>query len=266
MIMSLAGVTNEMLSRAVLKKWLPPNFYPDITNQAALGIFGAAYKLSIFMTLTIQAFRYAAEPFFFSRAKDKDSKALFSMVMHWFVIVGSLILVVIVLNLDIIGYLFLRNEAYWDGLVVVPILLLANLFLGIYYNLSIWFKLTDKTYYGTIISIIGAAITVILNYLLIPVMGYLGSSFATLSCYLLMVVISFMIGRKYYPVPYKTGKYTVYILLSIALAYAGFNMPSDFTIMYKLYQFILIAVFIVLIVILERKQIKDLMKAYKNER
>jgi O-antigen/teichoic acid export membrane protein len=266
MIMSLAGVTNEMLSRAVLKKWLPPNFYPDITNQAALGIFGAAYKLSVFMTLTIQAFRYAAEPFFFSRVKDKDSKELFSTVMHWFVIFGSLILIVIVLNLDIIGYLFLRNEAYWEGLVVVPILLLANLFLGIYYNLSIWFKLTDKTYYGTIISITGAIITIILNYLLIPVIGYLGSSIATLICYLSMVIISFTLGKKHYPIPYQVGKYAIYILLSVALAYLGFNMPSDFTIMFKLFQFTLIAVFVILVVVLERKQVLSLLKTYRNER
>jgi O-antigen/teichoic acid export membrane protein len=265
MIMSLAGVTNEMLSRAVLKKWLPLNFYPDITNQAALGIFGAAYKLSVFMTLTIQAFRYAAEPFFFSRAKDKDSKVLFSTVMHWFVIFGSFILVVIVLNLDIIGFLFLRNESYWEGLVVVPILLLANLFLGIYYNLSVWFKLTDKTYYGTIISITGAIITIVLNYLLIPLMGYLGSSIATLICYLSMVVISFTLGKKHYPIPYAVGRYIIYILSSIVLAYTGFNMPSDFTIMYKFFQLLLIALFMILVLILEKKQVMSLLKSLKNE-
>jgi O-antigen/teichoic acid export membrane protein len=265
MIMSLAGVTNEMLSRAVLKKWLPSGFYPDISNQAALGIFGAAYKLSIFMTLTIQAFRYAAEPFFFSRAKDKDSKALFGTVMHWFVIIGSLILLVIVLNLDIIGFLFLRNEAYWEGLVVVPILLLANLFLGIYYNLSIWFKLTDKTYFGTIISTTGALITIIMNYLLIPALGYIGSSIATLICYLSMVIISYTLGKKHYSVPYRIGRYLIYILLSFLLAYFGFKMPSEITIMFKLFQFTLIALFIILIIILERKQVMSYLRSLRNE-
>jgi O-antigen/teichoic acid export membrane protein len=260
MIMSLAGVTNEMLSRAVLKKWLPEGFYTEYSNQAALGIFGAAYKLSVFMTLSIQAFRYAAEPFFFSRAKDQDSRELFSSVMFWFVVFGSIILVVIVLNLDIIGFLFLRNEAYWDGLIVVPILLLANLFLGIYYNLSIWFKLTDKTYYGTLISISGAGLTIILNYVLIPVWGYTGSSIATLACYFSMVVFSYFLGKKHYPVPYKTGKYLFYIVLAVLFSYLGFNMPEDYTIKFKLFQLTLILLYIAIIAILERKQFRPFFK------
>lgn len=265
MIMSLAGVTNEMLSRAVLKKWLPEGFYPGYSNQAALGIFGAAYKLSVFMTLSIQAFRYAAEPFFFSRAKDKDSRELFGSVMFWFVVFGSIILVVIVLNLDIIGFLFLRNEAYWDGLIVVPILLLANLFLGIYYNLSIWFKLTDKTYYGTFISTGGAGLTIILNYIFIPIWGYLGSSIATLVCYLSMVVFSYFLGKKHYPVPYKIGKYLFYIILALIFSYLGFNNPEDFTIKFKLYQFTLILLYMVIVILLERKQFRSLLKPKRNE-
>ncbi len=265
MIMSLAGVTNEMLSRAVLKKWLPEGFYPGYSNQAALGIFGAAYKLSVFMTLSIQAFRYAAEPFFFSRAKDKDSKELFSSVMFWFVVFGSIILVVIVLNLDIIGFLFLRNEAYWDGLIVVPILLTANLFLGIYYNLSIWFKLTDKTYYGTLISVSGAGLTIILNYVLIPVWGYVGSSIATLVCYFSMVIFSYFLGKKYYPVPYKTGRYLFYIILAVLFSYVGFNMPENYTIKFKLFQFTLILLFIAILAIMEWKQLRPLFKRNGNE-
>jgi len=265
MIMSLAGVTNEMLSRAVLKKWLPEGFYPGYSNQAALGIFGAAYKLSVFMTLSIQAFRYAAEPFFFSRAKDKDSKELFSSVMFWFVVFGSFIFVAIVLNLDIIGFLFLRNEAYWDGLVVVPILLLANLFLGIYYNLSIWFKLTDKTYYGTFISASGAGLTIILNYIFIPMWGYVGSSIATLVCYFSMVVFSYLLGKKHYPVPYKTGKYLFYIILALIFTYLGFNKPEDYTIKFKLYQFTLILLYMVIVALLERKQFRSLLKPKRNE-
>jgi O-antigen/teichoic acid export membrane protein len=260
MIMSLAGVTNEMLSRAVLKKWLPEGFYPEYSNQAALGIFGAAYKLSVFMTLSIQAFRYAAEPFFFSRAKDKDSRELFSSVMFWFVVFGSIILVVIVLNLDIIGFLFLRNEAYWEGLRVVPILLLANLFLGIYYNLSIWFKLTDKTYYGTLISLSGAVLTIILNYILIPLWGYMGSSIATLGCYFSMVIFSYFLGKKHYPVPYKTGKYLFYIVLAILFSYLGFNMPDGYTIKFKIYQFTLILLYVAILIILEWKQFRLLLK------
>lgn len=264
MIMSLAGVTNEMLSRAVLKKWLPSGFYPGQTNQAALGIFGAAYKLSVFMTLAVQAFRYAAEPFFFSRAKDKDSKELFATVMNWFVIFGTFIYVVIVLNLDIIGFLFLRNEAYWEGLHVVPVLLLANLFLGIYYNLSVWFKLTDKTYYGTFISVGGALITIVLNYLLIPSLGYFGSSLATLLCYFSMVVTSYLYGRKQYPIPYRPGRYIFYILLCSLIGYAGFSLPTAFDLKSKIIQSGLILFYVMIIFILEKKQIIHLLNRLKK--
>jgi len=265
MIMSLAGVTNEMLSRAVLKKWLPEGFYPGISNQAALGIFGASYKLSVFMTLTIQAFRYAAEPFFFSRAKDKDSPVLFATVMQWFIIFGSLILVVIVLNLDIIGYLFLRNDAYWDGLTVVPILLLANLFLGIYYNLSVWFKLTDQTYYGTLISVIGAVFTIVLNYILIPFIGYMGSAIATLSCYLLMSFLSYSLGKRRYPIPYKIWKSLLYIAIGVAISYLGFNRPETYTINFKLYQLTLILLYVIFVVFMEKEALRSLLKYVRHE-
>jgi len=174
-------------------------------------------------------------------------------------------LVAIVLNLDIIGFLFLRNKAYWDGLIVVPILLLANLFLGIYYNLSIWFKLTDKTYYGTLISVSGAVLTIILNYIFIPIWGYLGSSIATLACYFSMVVFSYFFGKKHYPVPYKIGKYLFYIILALILTYLGYNRPEDYTIKFKLYQFTLILLYIIIVALLERRQLGSLFKKKKNE-
>ncbi len=260
MIMGLAGVTNEMLSRAVLKKWLPDGFYEGYSNQAALGIFGAVYKLSVFMTLAIQAFRYAAEPFFFSRSGDLDSKELFSKVMHWFIIFSSLILILISLNLDIIGKVFLRSPAYREGLYVVPVLLLANLFLGVYYNLSVWFKLTDKTYYGTFISISGAVITILLNYLLIPVIGYLGSALATLICYFFMSSVSYLLGRQHYRVPYQVRDGFIYILFASGLTYLGYYrnpiLPAD----NKLTDILLILFFLIIVTIIERKHIKRLLR------
>jgi len=257
LIMGLAGVTNEMLSRAMLKKILPENFYPEYTNQAALGIFGAVYKLSVFMTLAIQAFRYAAEPFFFSRAKDKNSKQLYSEVMHWFIIFGTLAYVVLSLNLDIIGSLFLRSPEYHDGLVVVPILLLANLFLGIYFNLSVWFKLTDKTHFGMFISIFGAFITVILNLMLIPVLGFLGSAYVTLICYLSMCIIAQFLGKKHFPIPYKLKRDLSYILLSVILVYIGLQIDLDKQILTKLIQSSLIIVYFLFIVIMEKERLKQ---------
>ncbi len=266
MIMSLAGVTNEMLSRAVLKKWLPEGFYQNYSNQAALGIFGAAYKLSVFMTLAIQAFRYAAEPFFFSRANDADSKKLFGRVMQGYIIFSSFILILISLNLDIIGKLFLRSPSYREGLVVVPVLLLANLFLGIYYNLSVWFKLTDKTYYGTFISLTGALITILLNYFLIPFLGYLGSAFATLVCYLSMAAINYYYGQKHFPIPYKTLQGLFYISLAALITITGYYLEMNLPINYKIFQIVLILIFPAIIYFTYRKQIHHLVKTMTKPR
>lgn len=217
LFMGLAGATNEMLSRALLKIWLPDGFYPGQTSIAALGIFGACYKLSVFMMLGIQAFRYAAEPFFFSNAESKDSPKLFASVMTGFVIFSAFVFVAISLNLEIIGMIFLANPTYREGLYVVPVLLMAYLFNGIYYNLSVWYKVTDRTIYGAVITILGAVITVVLNYLLIPVLGYFGSALVTLISFFSMATLSYLIGRKYYAVPYQVLRISAYILYASVL-------------------------------------------------
>ena len=224
MVMGLAGMVNEMLSRLLLKEVLPDDFYPGSTKLHALGVFGACYKLSMFMTLAVQAFRYAAEPFFFSRASDKNSPQLFADVMKWLVLVCLVIFLVVSMNMDIIKH-FLQNKAYWEGLIIVPILLMANLFLGIYYNLAIWFKLTDKTYWGIYISLFGATVTIVGNIILIPVMGYVGAAWATCLCYALMAVISFLIGQKFYPIPYQAIKMAFWIV-SAVIVLKGFELLS----------------------------------------
>jgi O-antigen/teichoic acid export membrane protein len=219
MLTGLAGMTNEMFSRITLRSWLPQNFYPGKSSSYALGIFGACYKFAMFMSLIIQAFRFAAEPFFFSNASDKNSPSLFATVNHYFVIACCILLLAVGLNLDILKYL-LRDPAYWEGLSIVPILLVAYLFLGVYYNLSVWFKLTDKTYYGTIITVGGALLTILMNFILIPIAGYLGSSWAALICYLSMAVACYIIGQRFYPIPYKIRSGIAYIILTIVLIYA----------------------------------------------
>ncbi|MFC2125612.1 lipopolysaccharide biosynthesis protein [Bacteroidota bacterium] len=259
LIMGLAGVTNEMLSRAMLKKILPENFYPEYSNQAALGIFGAVYKLSVFMTLAIQAFRYAAEPFFFSRSGDKNAKVLYSEVMHWFIIFGTLAYLLLSLNLDIIANLFLRSPEYHEGLIVVPVLLLANLFLGIYFNLSVWFKLTDKTYFGMYISLGGALITIVLNLILIPLFGYLGSAYVTLVCYLSMCLIAQFLGKRHFPIPYQTRRDLTYIILSVILVYIGLNIDIEQLIIRKIIQILIIAVYISIIILFERNKLKQVL-------
>lgn len=218
MFMGLAGMTNEMFSRLTLEWWLPEDFYPGKSGDYALGVFGACYKLAMLMSLAVQAFRYAAEPFFFSNASDTNSPQLFAKVNHYFIIVCCVILLTVSINLDILKY-FLGNEAYWEGLSIVPILLTGYLFLGVYYNLSVWYKLTDKTHYGTFITVVGAIITIILNYLLIPTLGYVGSSWVMLICYFSMTIACYVLGQKYYPIPYAVLKSLGYITITIALIY-----------------------------------------------
>lgn len=212
LIMGLAGSVNLLVDRMLLEHLLPVGYYPGRTSNDALGIYGQCYKLSIFMSLVIQSFRYAAEPFFFSRAEDKDSPMVFANVMKWFIIACCLIWLGVSVNIDILKLLFLRNQVYWEGLNIVPWLLLGNLFLGIYYNLAVWFKLSDKTKYGTLITGIGAVVAVVFNILLIPVMGYMGCAITfALSCFV-MAAICYVLGNKYYPIPYD---------LSAALGYIG---------------------------------------------
>ncbi len=256
MIMGLAGATNEMLAKPMLKYYLPEGFYPGLTNQEVIGIFGACYKLSVFMTLGIQAFRFASEPFFFSSAKDKDSPEMFGRVMHYFVIAGCFALFAISINLDIISLVFLQSKEYWRALHIVPILLLANLFLGIYFNLSLWYKLTDRTYFGSWISIFGAFITITFNILLIPVMGFEGSVLVTLFCYFSMSAISYYYGQKHYPIPYQTIRNLLYIAGTVVLTYAVMAIEIKDQLWATSFHVLMVVGFIMLIFLVERKNIK----------
>ncbi len=211
-LMGLAGVVNEMLSRAMLRHWLPPDLYVGQSNEAILGIFGACYKLAALMLLCIQAFRYAAEPFFFSQAQARDAPALFSTVMHWFILGACFVLFSVSINLDLLGLLLLRKAEYRMALEVVPYLMLGYLLLGVYYNLSMWFKLTDKTHYGTWLVGIGALVTIFLNRLLVPQVGYWGSVWAMVASYATMCLVCYYWGQKYYPIPYQMGRKLAYII------------------------------------------------------
>jgi O-antigen/teichoic acid export membrane protein len=255
MITGLAGMTNEMFSRLTLDWWLPKNFYPGKTSEYALGIFGACYKFGMFMNLAVTAFRYAAEPFFFSNAADKQSPELFAKVNYYFVIVCCTILLGVSLNLDIVKY-FLRSPLYWEGLPIVPILLLAYLFLGVYYNLSVWFKLTDKTYYGTFIAAGGAIFTIAGNYILIPVAGYVGSTWVTLLCYFLMTATSYYLGRKFYPIPYDIGRTMAYIVGTTLLVYAANLLTFDSPWIATLYHTGVIALYLLAVYLVEKKDFK----------
>lgn len=219
LIAGLAGMMNEMFDRVMLKRLL----YPILGEDQAmfqLGVYGACYKLSIIISLMIQAFRYAAEPFFFSQEKEAGSKQLYAKVMTYFVWVLAGTFLFVMLYLDLFKY-FIPNKAYWEGLKVVPILLMANIFLGIYYNQSVWYKLTDKTGLGAGLAIFGGIITVVLNLLFIPKYGYMASAWATFACYGSMMVVSYLLGKKYYPVPYELGKLTMMVGGAVLLYWAS---------------------------------------------
>lgn len=256
MLTGLAGMTNEMFSRQTLDWWLPENFYPGQTAEYALGIFGACYKFAMLMSLAVQAFRFAAEPFFFSNAVEKDSPALFARVNHYFVIVCCTLLLGVSINLDILKH-FLGSEQYWEGLYIVPILLVAYLFLGVYYNISVWFKLTDKTFYGTIITVGGAVITILANYLLIPRMGYLGSSWATLLCYFSMTAACYFLGQRFYPIPYNIGKSMAYIIVTTALAYAVGMISITNQWLASGFHLIVLLTYLLIIYLLEKQSFKQ---------
>ena len=215
-IIGFAGIINEMLDRMILKYMLP---YDNVHNLAQLGIYGACYKLSLLMSLFIQAFRFAAEPFFFAHAEKDDSKKLYADVMNYFVIFCVFVFLLVMLYLNWFQYFI--GKSYRVGLPVVPILLAANLCFGIYVNLSIWYKLTDRTLLGAVVSFGGAAITIILNVLFIPKYGYMASAWATLACYGGMAVASYIMGQKYFPVNYYLKKDLGYIFLGFALWLLG---------------------------------------------
>ena len=211
LIAGLAGMVNETLDRILLKHLLPET----VNVMEQIGIYGANYKVSILMLIFIQAFRFAAEPFFFSQYKEKNSKQMYADVMKYFVIFSLFIFLGVMMYIDIVKHFI--GQQYHSGIKIVPILLLANLFLGIIFNLSIWYKLNNLTRFGAYIAIFGATITVLLNIWLIPKIGYFGSAWATFFCYLSMMIVSFFWGRKYYPVNYNLKRILSYIALALIL-------------------------------------------------
>jgi len=215
LVVGLGGMVNETLDRAIMKYLLPAG---DI-GMSQLGIYSANYKLSILMSLFIQAFRFAAEPFFFSHAKTTDKKTIYAQVMDYFVIICLGIFLLVTLYIDIFKYFI--GEQFYEGLKVVPILLLANLCLGVYYNLSIWYKLSDQTGKGAVISLTGAGITIVLNILWIPAFGYVGSAWATFICYFSMMLICYFAGIKYYPIAYNIKRILSFSALTLLLFFVG---------------------------------------------
>ncbi len=212
-IVGFAYLINEMLDKLLLERLLTGTVEE---NKAAVGIYGANYKLAILISLFTQAFRYGAEPFFFRNKNQKNAKVLYAIVAKYFLIFGLIGFLVVTLYLDLFKHL-LRNEAYWEGLKIVPIVLVANVLAGLYYNFSVWYKLIDKTEWGAYISVGGALITIALNIWWIPILGYMGSAWATLICYTFMTLACYLLGQKYYPIPYAIWRMGLYLLVAVGV-------------------------------------------------
>ena len=209
MIAGLAFVVNENLDKLLIRHYI---------DDATMGAYSGCYKLAVFMTLFVQAFRLGAEPFFFKYAKQKDAPKVYALILKYFVICGYVLLIGVCVFLEPLKELLIRNERYWIAIQIVPIVLLANLFFGIYHNLSVWYKITDRTQIGMYISVGGALATIGLNVWLIPSIGFMGAAWATLLTYGAMATVSYLLSRRYYPIPYDMGRLALYLLTSIGIA------------------------------------------------
>ncbi len=247
MIAGLAFVVNENLD-----KWLLPHMEGEFVN----GAYSACYKLAVFMTLFIQAFRMGAEPFFFNHSKEDNATETYATILKYFTIVGSLGLMIVVVYIDVLRPIFIKKESYLLALDIVPIVLLANLCLGIYHNLSIWYKLTDRTRFGMYISIIGAVITIGFNLLLIPKIGFMAAAFATLAAYGVMMVVSYILGKRYYPVPYDLKRISMYLIMSAGLSFITYYYLDRNIWIGTLF----LLIFIIAILFLERKELQLILK------
>jgi O-antigen/teichoic acid export membrane protein len=218
LIVGLAGMINEVSDKIIFKYLVKiPAGTTDPKNfvLSELGIYGANFKLAVLMTIFIQMFRYAAEPFFFAQAREANAKKVYADVMKYFIIFGLTIFLAVTLFIDIFKY-FIGPE-YWEGLYIVPIVLMANLFLGIFYNLSVWYKLNDITKFGAIIAVTGSVLTILINILMVPEYSYLGSALGHFICYLFMILLSWYLGRKYYPIQYPLKRIATYFIITAVL-------------------------------------------------
>ncbi|MBI6120945.1 oligosaccharide flippase family protein [Salegentibacter maritimus] len=217
LIAGLAFSVNEVFDRIMLDYLLPQ----DIAREE-IGAYAACYKLALFMTLFATAFRLGIEPFFFSHAENKNAPETYAIITKYFVVFGSFILIAVIVFIDLLKELLIQNSTYWEAMHIVPLILLANLFLGIYHNLSVWYKITDRTRFGGYISVVGALFTLTLNIILIPYISYTGSAIATLVAYAVMMSLSYFFGKKYYPIPYNLKKIGSYLMLSVLFSVFSF--------------------------------------------
>lgn len=260
-IIGIAGMINEVSDKIMLKFLvIPPEHIVDQKDyiQGVIGEYGANTKIAVLMTLFIQMFKFAAEPFFFSQEKETNAKQTYADVMKYFFVFGLLIFLGVMLYLDIFKYFI--NEKFHGGLFVVPIILLGNFFLGIFYNLSVWYKLKNLTQYGAIIALIGAAITILINVLFVPVYGYIASAWGHFSCYLVMMIISFYWGKKHFPISYDLKNIGKFALVAVIIYVISLFNTFDALIFKLGINTILFILFIGSIFVIDKRKILSIVK------
>ena len=241
-ILGITGIMNQTVD-----KILYPFIFEDVNEgRAQLGIYSAGTKIAVVMAMFTQAFRFAYEPFVFAQNQEKDNKTTYSKAMTFFVLLGLIMFLGVTYYIDILKYFI--GPDYFAGIIVVPIVLIGELFFGIYFNLSLWFKLIDKTMFGALFSIVGCVIIVAVNVIFVPIYGFIASAWATLVCYFIMTMLSYLLGQKYYPINYEVKKLTCYFVLAIAFYFAGAMPAIDSEVLRLAYRTILLSVFIAIIV------------------
>jgi len=263
LMINLVGMVNEVADKILIKYLvripsedvlLAMNMTAEEYAVSQVGIYGANFKLAVLMSIFIQMFRYASEPFFFGHAKDKKAPELYARVMTYFVVFCLFIFLGVMLYIDIFKY-FVGTDGsdYHEGLVIVPCVLMANMFYGIVFNLSIWFKLSDKTFCGTVISVIGACVTLICLFVLVPRIGYVGAAVAHLACYSVMMLVSYFWGQKVFRIPYQVGRMSFYFFFALGLYYLS-TLFVEMNVIVKLsLNTVLLLLFVAVVFFAERK-------------
>jgi O-antigen/teichoic acid export membrane protein len=258
-IAGFAVIINEMLDRILLKQMLYDPALPESLNyaEAQVGIYSASYKLAMLVTIFLQAYRYAAEPFFFNQMKNKQRSQVYVSVMNAFVGLVCCVFLLVSLNIDIFKH-FIQNQTYWEGLKVVPILLLANVFLGVYYNQSIWYKLSGKTRFGALIAISGAILTIALNIIYIPKYGYMACAWATLFVYFFQMVLSYFLGQKHYPIPYNLKKFFLYLGITLGIYFLAHQIQIEDQVLNLIFRNSMLVLLIMFLFFNERRTVNQI--------
>jgi len=241
-VLGIAGIMNQTLDKILF-----PFLMPGKQGASELGIYGATSKIALVMTMFTQAFRYAYEPFIFAQKKDKNSLDTYADAMKYYILIALFIFLGMVLYMDVFKH-FIPNSSYWVGLKVVPVVMFSFIFQGIFFNLSLWYKLTDKTMYGAWFSILGTVIMVVLNVILVPTYSYMGCAWAAFACFFVIMVVSYFFGQKYMPIKYDLKTIGLYTVVSIGLYIVSTFINTPYTLLNIALKSILMVMYLVLLI------------------